>query len=197
MPYIYGYAPIMQITISTSPIDKIASRNLALGLFSDERPPRGAGGLIDWRLNGLISREIIRGRITGGFQEACVLFYPERIKAEAILFYGLGDTRAITRRRLYEAGRDMTSVMIKMFRPDFTLNIPTPSHTCLDVAAITEALLTGCFEAISAPGAHPGDIPSLVISQASLDEAVTGVNRFKKNHNIVEELLVHQVRIAY
>jgi len=28
-----------------------------LGVFADEKPPRGIGGFIDWRLNGMISRE--------------------------------------------------------------------------------------------------------------------------------------------
>jgi len=184
----------MKITISTIPVDRVAARNLALGLFSDERPPRGAAGLIDWRLNGLISREIISGRISGGFREACILFKPERITAEAILIYGLGDGGAATQERFYEAGREMARIMLKMFLTDFTLNIPAPARARLDVAAITEALLTVCFETMSSPEAPRGDIPSLVINQAFLDEAVLGVHRFQQNHDIGEELHVRLVQ---
>ncbi len=118
------------------------------------------------------------------------MFQPERMTAEAILFYGLGDSKSVSWQSFYEAGRDIAAVLLKMFRPDFTLNIPASPHICLDVAAVTEALLTGCFETISAPGTPHGDLPSLVISKNFLDEAVLGVQRFKQNHNIAGELLV-------
>ncbi|MDZ4164672.1 MAG: M17 family peptidase N-terminal domain-containing protein [Smithellaceae bacterium] len=176
----------MQITISTIPIDKTQCHNLALGLFSDERPPQGAGGLIDWRLNGLISRELARGRLRGAFQEELILFHPARIKAEALLFYGFGEARDITIERLHEAGRGMTGTMIRISRPDFTLSLPVARHGNLDTASMTEALLTGCFEVVASQGEPPGKLPSLLVERNSLDEAIAGFNRFQRNHNIYE-----------
>jgi len=48
----------MQVALSTESPDLPAHKCLALGIFSDEKPPRGVCGFIDWRLNGFISREI-------------------------------------------------------------------------------------------------------------------------------------------
>ncbi len=62
---------------------------MALGIFEDEKPPRGIGGLIDWRLNGMLSREIKNGRIGGGFREKVVIPFPERIGSEILLLFGL------------------------------------------------------------------------------------------------------------
>lgn len=174
----------MQIIISTLPIDKMECLNLALGLFSDERSPRGAGGLIDWRLNGLISRKLAGGWLSGAFQEELILFCPGRIKAEAILFYGLGVAGDLATGRLYEAGRGMTSTMIGISRPDFALALPGSCQCRLDVASMTEALLTGCFEAATGPGGEfTGKLPSLLVEPESLDEAMSGLTRFQRNHN--------------
>jgi hypothetical protein len=43
-----------------------------LGIFSDEKPPRGICGFIDWRLNGLISHQIKQGKIGGKFAEKVI-----------------------------------------------------------------------------------------------------------------------------
>ncbi|MDI6725389.1 MAG: M17 family peptidase N-terminal domain-containing protein [Smithellaceae bacterium] len=180
----------MQITISTIPIDKAQCLNLVLGFFSDERPPQGAGGLIDWRLNGLISRELARGRLSGAFREELILFHPGRLKTEAILFYGLGEAKDITLERLYEAGRGVTSTMIGISRPDFTLTLPGARHGNLDMASMTEALLTGCFEVVASRGEPPGKLPSLAAEPNSLAEAISGFNRFQRNHNIYELRIV-------
>ena len=63
----------MKITISTASPDALARETLILGFFSDERPPKGYCGLVDWRLNGMISAEIAAGRISGGFLEKVAL----------------------------------------------------------------------------------------------------------------------------
>ncbi|MEQ8161652.1 MAG: leucyl aminopeptidase, partial [Smithellaceae bacterium] len=63
----------MQVTLSTEAPDLPAHKCLALGIFSDEKPPRGVCGFIDWRLNGFISREIKQGRILGRFGEKVII----------------------------------------------------------------------------------------------------------------------------
>lgn len=180
----------MKITISTTAIDKVSSRNLAVGLFSDEKPPRGASGLLDWRLNGFLSREMIRGRITGEFQETCVIFRPPKIQAEAILFYGLGDSQAQSLQRFAEAGREIMGIMRKMQRADFALNIPTSAAAADEVAPITEALLTGCFAALATWGEHDAELPWLLINQNLLNEAVSGAQRFALRHGVKAELQI-------
>ena len=48
----------MKIKISHTSPEALSHDTLILGFFSDERPPKGYCGLVDWRLNGMISTEI-------------------------------------------------------------------------------------------------------------------------------------------
>ena len=57
----------MQIKLTTESLDRLPHECLVLGFFSDERPPRGNGGFVDWRLNGLVSRLIADGKIRNVF----------------------------------------------------------------------------------------------------------------------------------
>lgn len=55
--------------------DAAAADGLVAWVFSDERPPRGAAGLLDWRLCGRVSRWILGGRLSAAPGEA-LLFPP-------------------------------------------------------------------------------------------------------------------------
>ena len=95
----------MKIKISTASPDALNRDTLILGFFSDERPPRGYCGLVDWRLNGMISTEIARGRVSGDFMEKLLYAFPKRIRISRILLFGLGalfrtDLRQALQRRL-------------------------------------------------------------------------------------------------
>lgn len=61
----------MKIKITTASPDALNHDTLILGFFSDERPPRGYCGLVDWRLNGIISTEIARERFRDSFPKNC------------------------------------------------------------------------------------------------------------------------------
>src|SRR5664280_2101122 len=93
----------MQITLSTEAPDLPKYKCLVLGIFSDEKPPRGICGFIDWRLNGFISREIKQGRITGELMEKVAIPFPQRIGAEILILFGLGNLSEINYDRIYSA----------------------------------------------------------------------------------------------
>jgi hypothetical protein len=63
---------------------------LVLTFFADERPLRGAVGLVDWRLCGRISRLIKQGRISGRRGETLLLPPGRRLPFLRILLFGLG-----------------------------------------------------------------------------------------------------------
>ena len=94
----------MKITISTASPDVLARETLILGFFSDERPPKGYCGLVDWRLNGMISNEIAAGRISGNFLEKVACSFPGRIHVSRLLLFGMGALTELTYDRLYNAG---------------------------------------------------------------------------------------------
>ena len=71
-------------------LDQIATEVLALPLASDERPPRGAAGLVDWRLAGLLSRVMFTEYITGELGEVVLVPGRPKLGFEKILLFGIG-----------------------------------------------------------------------------------------------------------
>jgi len=90
----------MDLTISKTPPESLYEENLVLALYTDERPPRGYSGLVDWRMNGLLSTEIARGRISAAFGEKVIFPQPDRIAVKKLVLFGLGPVSEATQGRL-------------------------------------------------------------------------------------------------
>ena len=57
------------IASASQSLDQLQTELMVLPFFSDERPLRGATGLIDWRLCGTLSRKLMAGYLDGRFGE--------------------------------------------------------------------------------------------------------------------------------
>ena len=79
-------------------LDAVRADALALPVPADERPLRGAVGLVDWRLCGWISRMMLRDRIRGARGERVLLPARPRFSFEKIVLYGTGDAGALDER---------------------------------------------------------------------------------------------------
>lgn len=71
-------------------IDELKSEALVVPHFSDERPLRGALGLVDWRLCGRVSRLILRGRMSGELGETTLVPARPRLPVDKIFIIGAG-----------------------------------------------------------------------------------------------------------
>lgn len=71
-------------------MDALQSEILVLPYCSDERPLRGAAGLVDWRLCGALSRKLMAGYLGGRFGDKALLASPGKIKMDGLLLIGLG-----------------------------------------------------------------------------------------------------------
>ncbi|MBI2898082.1 MAG: hypothetical protein HYY06_31300 [Deltaproteobacteria bacterium] len=71
-------------------LDLLRSDVLALSLFEDERPLRGAAGLVDWRLCGRLSRLLETGRLRGSAPEITLVPPRPRLPFDKLLLVGLG-----------------------------------------------------------------------------------------------------------
>ncbi|HBL53334.1 MAG TPA: hypothetical protein DDZ34_04710, partial [Syntrophaceae bacterium] len=114
----------MQISLSTQPPDRQRHKCLVLGFFSDEKPPRGICGFMDWRLNSMISREIKQGHISGAFKEKVAIPYPDRIATDFLFLFGLGDLDDLSYDRIYNAAIEMNAMADKMNIRDFAFDLP-------------------------------------------------------------------------
>ncbi|MDD3249258.1 MAG: hypothetical protein GX874_02270 [Smithella sp.] len=172
----------MQITLSTQSPDRQKHKCLVLGFFDDEKPPRGICGLIDWRLNSLISREIKRGHIRGEFREQVAIPWPERIDAELLFLFGLGSLADLSYDRIYEAAYAVMAAAGKMKVWDFTFDLPGAGRSMLSPAGLLEAMLTGFFDCLSQDiGRLTHTNICLAASPQNLKEVALGMKRFNEN----------------
>jgi hypothetical protein len=71
-------------------LSELKTEALCLPFFRDERPLRGAAGLVDFRLCGRISKLIAGGRMHGELGEAVLMPARPRLAAERLLWIGAG-----------------------------------------------------------------------------------------------------------
>ena len=70
--------------------DTLKTEAVALGLFEDDRPPRGALGLLDWRLCGYLSEQLAAGRVDGSRGERWLVPCRGRLPVDKLFIFGLG-----------------------------------------------------------------------------------------------------------
>jgi hypothetical protein len=75
---------------------------LAVGLWSDVRPLRGAAGLLDWRLDGRLSSLIVAGHLTGAEGEQLLVPVGHRLAWRFALAAGLGAAATFSERRFVD-----------------------------------------------------------------------------------------------
>ena len=177
----------MKIKISTASPDALNRDTLILGFFSDERPPRGYCGLVDWRLNGMISTEIARGRLSGDFPEKLLYAFPKRIRISRLLLLGLGPISKLTYDRLYNAGYEMARTVSGIQANDLALPIPAAGRGPLNLPGMAEALITGLFDGFSC---KPEELPSLRLEIPAkadhADEIRAGLDLFRQHVGAAE-----------
>jgi hypothetical protein len=172
----------MRIKITTESLDTLAREGLAMGFFSDERPPKGHCGFVDWRLNGMISREIALGHISGAFMEKILIATPPRIAASRILLWGMGPLAELTHDKLYLAGYHLSQTMDGIGCNDFVFNLPAAGRCHLPVSEITESMIRGCFDFLSSDIEKWATSSTTILADESyLDDVLSGLHNFKNN----------------
>ncbi len=152
-----------------------------LGFFSDERPPRGHSGFVDWRLNGVISKQMADGRISGIPLEKVLIASDRRLPASKILLIGLGEIALLTYDGLYQAGYAFSETVAGLRWTDFAFEIPAAGRCSLELPIMAEAVLTGFFDFFS-QGTEPESFcPALLARDCDLEAFYAGIERFRKN----------------
>jgi hypothetical protein len=174
----------MQLNLSTENPDLPKHKCLALGVFADERPPRGICGFIDWRLNGMISKEIMQGRIGGDFEEKIVIPFPRRIGTEILLLFGLGNISDINYDKIYNASYLITKAVDGMALNSFAFDLYGEGRSTLVASNILEAIVTGIFDSLSADIEKLSSMNACIVtSSTNLQEVSMGIKQFKTNVN--------------
>ncbi|MDD4996967.1 MAG: M17 family peptidase N-terminal domain-containing protein [Syntrophales bacterium] len=171
----------MKIRITTASPDELHHDTLILGVFSDERPPRGYGGWVDWRLNGVISAEIARGKISGRFPDKLLYAYPQRIRVSRLLLFGMGPLAELTYDRLYNTGYEMARTLSGIQTTDMALPMPAAGRGSLKLPEMTDAMVTGLFDGFAL---KPEELPALhleiPVKATQTEEIVKGMTLFRQ-----------------
>jgi len=78
------------------PVDRVAAELVVVPFFSDQRPLEGPAALLDWRLNGLLTRQIRRGETYGRFGDRYLVKGNHKVAAEWVMFVGCDDAAGFT-----------------------------------------------------------------------------------------------------
>jgi len=76
-------------------LDLLDAEALVAPVHEDERPLRGATGLVDWRMSGRLSQLLLRGRLLGRDGERVLVPASGRLSFEKILLVGAGPSSAL------------------------------------------------------------------------------------------------------
>jgi hypothetical protein len=176
----------MAIRIEAKSIDDLNCEGLALGFFSDEKPPRGYSGFVDWRLNGIISRYMAEGRLEGSYLEKVLIASNRRIPPSKVLLIGLGELSSLTYDTIYTAGYQFSETIAHLKWGDCAFEIPAAGRCGLALPIMAEAVLTGFFDAFSKDiGQLESLSPVLLIRENFIEPVLAGAERFRKNINYV------------
>jgi hypothetical protein len=80
-------------------LDLSGTEVLVAGLTSDERPPQGVAGLVDWRLAGRISRVLKSGFVSGALGEVLLVPGKPKLPFDKVLLFGTGPAADYTEGR--------------------------------------------------------------------------------------------------
>ena len=130
----------MKAKILSEPIDKMPSDTLVLSVFNDEKPLKGANGLIDWRLCGKISKMVMAGTISGRYKES-TLILSKNPRMPRILVVGLGGSKDFNEKRLADIAQFIGKKLKNVGAKKVSLAIPGSSYFPQNYTKSTEVII--------------------------------------------------------
>ena len=138
----------MDIILSIEDVDLQECELLVTGFFQDERPLKGTSGLIDWRMNGILSDLLKGGKMTGEWQETTLIPSHGRVIPRLILLLGLGKVRDYSTLRLRELFPRLFQTLRNLKISRICFSFPSNGKYNVDCGKSAEVLLEGmadCF----------------------------------------------------
>ncbi|MDB4987357.1 MAG: cytosol aminopeptidase [Myxococcaceae bacterium] len=133
----FRFAPMTLLSL-----DDLKTEVLCLPVFSDERPLRGAAGLVDWRLCGRLSDLLVRGDLTGSFGQALLMPPPERrLAAERLLLLGAGVRAELDEARFRVLTKALVERVLALRVRTAAIALPHASLPWLDPVRAIDLLL--------------------------------------------------------
>ncbi len=95
------------------PADQLAGDVVVAFFFSDQRPLDGPAALLDWRLDGQLTRMLLTGQVKGKAGEHVLLQSNGKLKTDWVLFIGGGPWLGLCRETHASLVRHMLEIVNK------------------------------------------------------------------------------------
>jgi hypothetical protein len=113
-------APIEKIDF----VEELSTQVLCTTLFEDLGAPKSVTGMLDWRLHGFVSHNMVRQTIMGHFGETTLMPLPSSFQARKVVLLGLGSWRQYNDQTLKKALTHWTPTLMRLKADHITLCIP-------------------------------------------------------------------------
>ncbi len=133
----------MDIILSKERVDAQECDVLVTGFFRDERPLKGSCGWVDWRLNGMLSRFLIKKRLIGDWKEIILIPSQDRVMPRMILLLGLGEVKDYNHLLLRELPLHLLETLRKLGALNVCLSLPFEESYRVGCGKLAEALIEG------------------------------------------------------
>jgi hypothetical protein len=77
------------------PPDKMEGEVVVALFFDDDRPLKGAAALLDWRLNGQLTQQLLSRTVTGASRDSLLIQNNGKLDSEWVLFVGGGQRKKL------------------------------------------------------------------------------------------------------
>jgi hypothetical protein len=121
--------------------DEAARDCLVLPVFKNDRPLRGAAGLVDWRLCGKLSRLLKTSRATAEAGEQMLLPPGRRLRFARIFWFGLGEAKAYSEERFRRDLAWILATLTKAGVNDWAVQMPGRASGLIGARRAVEIVL--------------------------------------------------------
>ncbi len=122
-------------------LDEVKCEALAIPFFVEDRPLKGALGMVDWRMCGLISRMIVRGRVSAEKGEVLLVPGRPRLSMDKLFLFGMGSVETFDETLAEETiGRMLQTLTLAQVRTS-ALELPGRTTGQLEPARAIELFL--------------------------------------------------------
>jgi len=115
---------LFELLLFSGPVSEAPGDTLVALIPEDERPMRGDLGLVDWRLCGALSQQLISGFVTGALDEVALLPVHGPFAARRVLTLGIGPSDKVAGRALRRATASAVERLLSLGSPLAVLALP-------------------------------------------------------------------------
>jgi leucyl aminopeptidase len=134
---------MVELIVSSQAVEEQTCGLVAVSFFQDDRQLQSEARRIDQRMGGMITSRLNEGFMTGELGEATLIPAVGRVRADKVLYVGLGERKAFCYKRVRELAKRVVMACIGLQIYDLLLSLPDPLVFGLDWTRFVEAMTEG------------------------------------------------------